>query len=130
MKTDYKFKPQELRIGVQVQYNAIEDRKLLVHTLDINDILQCDIIPNMYSRTHQPIPITAEVLEGCNGFSKNATNKNFWTYKFNPFSTIDISPTVNSVWLNDLNLSGKIQYLHQLQNLIYALTGEEIIYTL
>lgn len=76
---------------------------------------------------YDPIPLTPEILEKCgfgNGNSEKA-NVDLW----------------NKYWIGDFELDnnkecfdyeGKvsIKYLHQLQNLYFALTGEELKITL
>lgn len=64
-----------------------------------------------------PIPLTPEILEGC-GFEK----ENVWFCNRN----IDIKMLDNiyEVYINEILT--KVQSLHQLQNLYFALTGEEL----
>jgi hypothetical protein len=78
-----------------------------------------------YSRYIQPIPLTPEILEKC-GFDRNCILKIYqgvnieWSYG-------------KEVWLTK---EGEViyefentQHLHQLQNLYFALTNEELNYT-
>jgi len=84
-----------------------------------------------------PIPLTPEVLEKC-GFVPNAIGQlaievlGIDTH----LELITINDGYCYVNLNQVNEFGnsqnvainRIQYLHQLQNLYFALTGEELIY--
>lgn len=78
-----------------------------------------------YSSHFNPIPITPEILEKC-GFDRNCILK--------------ISQGLNIEWSYGkevwLTKEGEViyefentQHLHQLQNLYFALTGEELTYT-
>ena len=78
-----------------------------------------------YSSHFNPIPLTPEILEKC-GFDRNCILK--------------ISQGVNIEWSYGkevwLTKEGEViyefentQYLHQLQNLYFALCGEELNYT-
>lgn len=72
-----------------------------------------------------PIPITPEILEKC-GFEywtldHDCTDPNdaYWVHKKMKFAINNIKWTVQK-------LDVKLSYLHQLQNLYFALTGEEL----
>jgi hypothetical protein len=82
-------------------------------------------VNSCYSRYIQPIPLTPEILEKC-GFDRNCILKIYqgvnieWSYG-------------KEVWLTK---EGEViyefentQHLHQLQNLYFALTNEELNYT-
>lgn len=71
----------------------------------------------------QPIPITPEILKNC-GF-------NPFFHNFEKSIKINYSVVDNRAYVgNSTSTSGtsviNIKYLHQLQNLIHALTGEEL----
>jgi hypothetical protein len=74
----------------------------------------------------QPIPLTPEILEKC-GFARHNGK---WKHINSPFylhAYIPIIPEQNSycfAWNNYKSYS--FQYLHQLQNLYFCLTGEEL----
>lgn len=79
-----------------------------------------------------PIPLSPEILLAV-GFKKNYTDDKdlFYTLKFNDDSYCDLSFISDG---NDVSLfpyEGKhftFKYLHQLQNLYFALTNQELIY--
>ena len=72
---------------------------------------------------HRYIPLTEEILLKC-GFEKNIREDDFdyWTHK-------EIG---EEIWQHDegfchnLCYGGDINYLHSLQNLFFAITGEEL----
>lgn len=115
-------KANELRIGNLVMYN--DQNTGLIPTpvqIDISDLI---LIQNGVNEcVYNPIPLTPEILEKA-GF-KNRYNKNCflykdkiggWEYQFNG----DIFSVGEQV------IKNRLQYLHQLQNLYFALTGEEL----
>jgi len=74
--------------------------------------------------TYKPIPLTPEILEKCgfekwgkDGYDKNGIyiSKYFNYPIYNPFGEY-----INSI---------EVKYLHELQNLYYALTKQELNYT-
>lgn len=86
-----------------------------------------DEIPNNAKITATPIPLTEDILMKCEFYVSTGT--------VGPIYTIDDIPaleilfdTHNEVWsvsYGDLLLA-EINSLHQLQNLFFALTGEEL----
>ncbi len=77
-------------------------------------------------QTYQPIPLTPEILEkaGFDEWAKghwkmsNSSCKRGWSKEFNYYLPyFELSTYVGNV---------KLKYVHQLQNLYFALTGEEI----
>ena len=74
--------------------------------------------PNLPCNQLEPIPLTPEILEKC-GFEKlNSGNR-----RFNKI--VLMCESVSNYLLKDIPLT-PIRYLHQLQNLYFALTGEEL----
>jgi len=77
-----------------------------------------------------PIPLTPEILEKC-GFKKL---NNAWVPI--DYSATDYFKWSFTIWdnkdgtyrYNSAEFIPELKYLHQLQNLYYALTGEELIY--
>jgi hypothetical protein len=116
-------KPAELRIGNLVEYN-----RNVVECVDV----MCDGINTKYIEGInigfiQPIPLTEEWLVKF-GFEEEKDNdgvfgfklKNFWyinEYQFRLSNFIDTESMV---------IDNKIHHIHQLQNLYFALTGEEL----
>jgi hypothetical protein len=92
-----------------------------------------------YTHLFDPIPLTPEILEKC-GFDING----FWEFEFilSDFSKLVLDLRQGYLWLRESDLSKKPEndsivclwnrdlkkeiFLHQLQNLYFALTGEEL----
>lgn len=111
--------PNELRFG-----NVV-----LAPTLTFNGVTMMPTILsyfNEYDATlAQPIPLTHEILENC-GFNR-LTEKSYNGYKASIYSRSDIAIYFDDGILTwGLFLPLKIYYLHQLQNLYFALTGTEL----
>ena len=129
-------KAQELRIGNLVNVPNKEQSPFRIDYFDENKVYQNQGFYNTefglvpyHPLTWDisdcaPIPLTPEILEKC-GFEKF---KGLWNYKLVP-----IGYELNLVKINGLNenefenqIGESIKHLHHLQNLYYALTGEEL----
>jgi len=83
--------------------------------------------------TRNPIPLTPEILEKCGFHSKYKSVHMQWNiggFYLHQKSDVDddnISIPEENVFHYDFTY--EIKYLHQLQNLYFALTGEELNYT-
>ena len=124
---------KELRIGNIVFYNGENGNNEPVRyycTINGADlrIMQDD---ENYLRSHEPIDLTPELLEKC-GFEKLEFGNGFmfvislgggrvFLLKYNPLRTD---------FFYEHYYGTKVQYLHQLQNLYFVLTGEELTITL
>lgn len=118
----------ELRIGNYLLYNSDIKKVSSIHNdntirfKDGSSSIGCFIIKN---KNIKPIPLTEEILLKC-GFEKQMA----WTF------SVDLIGGIRFVYylgekgwsLNNKNYSDfpNLKYLHQLQNLIYAITGEEL----
>ena len=73
-----------------------------------------------------PIPLTPEILEKC-GFENNG----FYCTHSDPYMEISPSATgfILSVNCSEYEIGETFNHLHQLQNLYFALTGEELNYS-
>lgn len=140
--------PQELRIGnwlmygikpVQVQY--IDPEREII---DMG--LKCSIGVAEYVDKHhiatngrwlnhfEPIPITPEVLVNC-GFKKTLGIDAIYFIDNIGWDSIN-GITIRVLYRNEINRRctdwshyDHIEHLHQLQNLFFALTGEELNYS-
>lgn len=114
---------QELRIGNYIEWN---NTKLIITCVNIDycigyDKLKDELIHDQCSKLiFKPIPLTEDILLKC-GFYKgseyyvlNGVNINIDNFDFTYFD--------NSL----CSRKTKINSLHQLQNLYFALTGEEL----
>ncbi|MCT4261605.1 hypothetical protein HZP32_05705 [Elizabethkingia anophelis] len=114
---------KELRIGNYVNHNGFAPV-----TIDAVDIIHCQQHPEAY----KPIELTEEWL-----FKFGFTQDNdswYFSLDFNPnYETLKIfgltsGGNFNGMWgIAGMSLlCKKIEYVHQLQNLFYALNGEEL----
>lgn len=110
-------KANELRIGNWIFDRTFSDfgsPSLKPIQVDANLIKTIDLEGGKY---HRNIPLTPEILEQC-GFEKCSCNG----YKHE----------LIHLGMNDKKIlyykSAPLKYLHQLQNLAYALRGEELVY--
>lgn len=106
----------ELRIGNWYDHNGKHCQ------VSPNTILEVWESPRKWV---QPIPLTPEILEKC-GFEKGSIY-----FYFSKFRIVQINDSNN--WLILLSDTYhhlcKLKHLHQLQNLYFALCGEELNYT-
>jgi hypothetical protein len=123
-------KANELRVGNLVK-NQYDEKSIVIRGYDINDLCE-----GMDSEVFQPIFITKEWLEKF-GFEKekysNLTNI-FFRLKVLSHGTISFYPKEEGFNIDLGTTSGyhfgttKIEYIHQLQNLYFAITGTELAY--
>lgn len=127
--------PQELRVG-----NWVNDVGSVPYQIMPNDIValhQCQISGKVLL-TINPIPLTPEWLvrfgflqgKGKWGNDFYILNEDGFTVMFSVEHWTDVEET--SVWKNHWFTKGllnknKLQFVHQLQNLFFALTGKELI---
>ena len=135
-------KANELRIGNYVKMkDYILCVKAISRTVSLGNSNESDYIHDAFNYTFvNPIALTPEILENC-GFVKAyedgiltftlvVSNKNIAPSGNNEYKlfgikgkedSIQIDYTVNKYWG-----AKSVHFLHQLQNLYYALTGEEL----
>jgi len=118
-------KAQELIIGnwVNISISSALEQQVI-------DVM-CDCVNTKYHECIsydfvEPIPLTEEWLLkfGFEAELKNADSKNgrFMVYTKYPITF----NTNHGWWLYSMKLNVQPEYVHQLQNLYYALTGEEL----
>jgi len=117
-------KANELRIGNLLNYDTSEG-DVVVITTDFGTMQWATVDPKGFNLVHSPIPLTEDWLVKL-GFEKTMT----WTY------TIDLLGSLKLVYylgekgwsLGFKNYSdfSNLKYLHELQNLYFALTGKEL----
>ena len=115
----------ELRIGNWVKLFNDDFYKIHVISKTVIQVEGGIIGGEVFKLEHiQPIPLTPEILEKC-GFKKGSIY-----FYFSKFRIVKINDSNN--WLILLSDTYhhlcKLKHLHQLQNLYFALTGEELIY--
>lgn len=129
--------PNELRIGNWVEWEfKNKSRKIEVESvwaggINVQGGYGGSIEPEYDYRTLYPIPLTPEILEKC-GFKNREMNIDIWEkginvlrYPLEPNEYYFCIPDKST--LSIINES-KFSFLHQLQNLYFALTNEELIY--
>jgi hypothetical protein len=118
---------QELRLNNWVSYGSIPKKVYSIKSISGNGDVCFMGESTLIDANHiDPIPLTFEILEKC-GFKWN-NNTSQWHIGTNPV-TMD--------WLFEIKPIGEtfcyqngyfiITYIHQLQNLYFALTGTELI---
>lgn len=123
-------KAKELRLG-----NLLDNKGVTVHVMEIkSDGIECGYFSDsigFYRRFNQstcpnPIPLTEEWLER---FSFNTESGEYWTIdQGEDLLSIEIErhrALIGRVYEWEA-VAKKIEYVHQLQNLYFALTGEEL----
>jgi hypothetical protein len=120
-------KVNELRIGNLVNY---EDEALPVLKID-GDVkkvfidLLIGLNMEMSEDDLRPIPLTGDWLER---LGQKCENGNGWTYQI-PVGALKWYFRWNTEWYSEVGgiyIDSRVQYVHQLQNLYFALTGKEI----
>ena len=120
-------KVNELRIGNLIEYRIqddLDDRKdwWEVSKIDATDLC---ILESNIDYDFRPIPLTEEWLLKF-GFEKQHNEDDF-DYWFKKGFCDDIFWEHSEGFCHNLNYGGEIKYVHQLQNLYFALTGEELV---
>ena len=121
----------ELRLGNLCEYfiqDNVEKDYWVKNKIDIQDLELCLKEKEYFNKLYRPIPLTPEILEKC-GFerlttkSENGYKASVYSYrgKFSLTVLFDDGKLSVSFWQGN-----EKQYLHQLLNLIFSLTGEEL----
>ena len=116
-------KANELRIGNYVYDNL---KQLVIKMHSANGILNVENKPSEYN----PIEITEEILLKF-GFTQFLKNNYWYRIAFgSKILNISISGNleIENINGNCINI-GSIDYVHQLQNLYFVLTGEELVFS-
>jgi len=125
-----------LNLDTQMQANELRIGNLLMdvsghvgYVTQINEDKTVKIRTNegvlitwMRADLFQPIPLTEEILLKC-GFEYDELNY-FYSLYYNNFKLEFHFDEQYEFWLNDISM--EVKYLHQLQNLYFALTGKEL----
>ena len=107
---------KELRIGNWVDYKLPNNYGNEIRTQFNFDLCK-------YVHLLKPIPLTTEILEKA-GFKRDSDYDGL--YSFGGYN-FDLTDGVVVCLVNlEYKIGQPVHYLHQLQNFIYALTGEEL----
>lgn len=137
----------ELRIGNWVTTEFVNEY-VIIDAIHPSDVGKVELLNIKKARCFveftflKPVPLTPEILEKCGFEVLNFNNKHFWIrfpggeigdYRLHVFPEsgnqsfwhLSFSDNISG---KQESYSGKIKfrYLHQLQNLYFALTGEEL----
>lgn len=119
-------KANELRIGNWCYWNQPTSKPEIISAYDFESIVEGGNVP-------YPIPLTHEILEKC-GFVRSNPASFSWCIDTLPFSEIRLEGSGICFMILTGNiyqcLNKEQKYLHQLQNLVFALTGKELQITL
>lgn len=118
-------KQNELRLGNYVK--TIHDTLDIIKVTEIKEsVIYSDKTKGISYGSLLPIPLTREILLKC-GFEQSEWD-NYSTFRnlFCQEGSIVISLKNKYIEIGDLTLDFKIKHLHQLQNLYFALTNEEL----
>ena len=128
-------KANELRISNYVEYKHLNNDVLYgydtVTSIDLNGIsLSCRKYTVMTIDCIKPIPLTEELLLKC-GFISWSFKRSYISIKKDTNLYTLVYDLIKSECYLDLDftfmtLDNEIKYLHQLQNLYFALTGTEL----
>jgi hypothetical protein len=129
-------KANELRIGNYYHYHIIDEfddptEYDIVRQTDAEDL---DILSNEEDTYYKPIPLTEEwllklgfELEDDNGDIKCYEIQRFWYYVIFDHGEVRLDiKTGKNITHTVFYMDERFQYVHQLQNLYFALTGLEL----
>jgi hypothetical protein len=122
-------KPNELRIGNWAYTNGRSQKILSIFEEGVNLVVdQSGHFPvNEFTKYDciEPIILTPELIAGC-GFRASTSLKETNYYNDDIHGSILFKD--GEYWLIDYELNGwvRLQYLHELQNLYFSLTGAEL----
>jgi hypothetical protein len=116
-------KANDLRVGNKVYYNTGES--IEVHLIDSVDIKLAEQYKLLFNANHSPIPLTEEWLIKM-GFYKDEDISYRYYFDFGWAVILAYDLDDNCVRIGDSWDFAKATYVHQLQNLTYALTNEEL----
>lgn len=112
-------KARELRIGNLVNYQTAEG-DILVARIDWQDL-------KWISKAHSAIPLTEEWLLKF-GFEEYEFEDEIFGYVLNDFGYVNEFQFMIRIFIDfeGILIQKPIKFVHQLQNLYFALTGEEL----
>lgn len=128
---------KELRIGNIVWESSSftpgpdDFEEIVVGAINDIDKIVIDTKNNIYSYDYlYPIPLTSEWLARC-GFKTDGNGDDnhphpLWKHPQTRYQFSDGSFVHNGAAYDDWHDIGDVQFVHQLQNLYFALTGEEL----
>lgn len=114
-----KMESKEFRIGNLLKYD--DGTIVEVLTVSSRDIVVKRFPQPLNISVLHPIPLTPEILEKAGFYHSENWQKTWWFNK-----SISINFHNDKLYYNDMQRAIELQSVHQLQNLYFALTGEEL----
>lgn len=115
----------ELRTGCLLNY-ATSEGESLPTKIDWQDLKWLDEDPTGFNLVHTPIPLTEVWIEKL-GFEKRIENAGTLVcYKLGQYTIARWIKNRWQFWINTSDLTTNPRSVHELQNLIYALTRTEL----
>lgn len=131
---------RELRVGNSIHWQGMEFKVSIVEDNDITPMVHCYFNPK-YPEYHlegvplkefDPIPLTEEWLKKFGFWEKYKSSSNRWYKRAESLNAgcelhdceDENTGKLKGVFLHDFSI--EIMYVHQLQNLYFALTEEEL----
>lgn len=132
---------RDLRLGNAFEYlieDKIEGNQWILNIIDAEDISTSVYHPETFSKHYRPIHLTPEILEKC-GFELDHANSCYEVGVYrngkgnglsieNEISKKTVIVKQHGAFNTSMIIHNSIRYLHQLQNLYFALTGEELTF--
>jgi hypothetical protein len=115
----------ELRLGNYILYKQFGKGKGKIGEILPGDFTRIRSDDREESEYH-PIPLTPEWLERCGLFENGSLYKGELRFKGCGHITIEVIENGGLGYFAPFNKTIEIKYLHQLQNLYFALTGDEL----
>ena len=125
-------KPNELRVGNKLHYFIGEEGvEWEVTTVDWQDIQWCSEDEEGFNKGHRPIRLTTEWLINFGYTKRESSVCNHWWNGLNNIThdwLVDITEMHDNGQFFYRNAKHVIKHVHQLQNLYFSLTGEELTF--
>ena len=127
---------KELRIGNYVHYHIVDNLDERKEWYEVNEVDIDDIYTVLMGKADNlsPIPLTEDWLlkfgfkkyKNLPVFTKRTKVKDNFIIG-NPEMVLICNPHQRIIWIESNTIHIKCAYVHQLQNLYFALTGKELI---
>lgn len=119
--------PAAFRYGNLIYYNSSEDG-WMPNALDWQDFKWMEENPQSFWEAFAPIPLNSKTFSATWYEPKNESCIDCeWDFPFPSYCYVPLQHNSNGIfYYNCSGLFTKIEYFHELQNLYYSITGEEL----
>lgn len=128
---EFKFKPEDLRIGSYVEY-VNKNGNSEIQKMTADDIFFLGEFPEEFNRLHKPIPITPEVLPKFEfrHYDESETRIAYLYYRVGDFMHVILNKENKAIKPLLAYKSERIEceYIHELQDLVRLIFKVEIEY--